>query len=204
MGLFFKRNKNKKDIDFSDIDKIFADFEKYFKGNIQKDNKDKGEYKDPRDKDFRFYLYYIDFKNGKRIQLTLEIFQFNRLISGILLEPFVQEAWNNIKEVFRNDMDEQELFRIFRSLIFISLVSSFLEHVSWKMSLPYLIDEGTWGYDYYRNKELFNGSLGKEQFIELTKKMWDYLYKKDFFEKFKKYIEQKDEESDQLLPLSFQ
>ena len=196
MGLFFKRNKNKRDIDFSDIDKIFSDFEKYFKGNIQKDNKDKEEYKDPRDKDFRFYLYYIDFKNGKRIQLALEIFQFNRLISGILLEPFVQEAWNNIKEVFRNDMDEQELFRIFRSLIFISLVSSFLEHVSWKMSLPYLIDEDTWGYDYYRNKELFNGSLGKEQFIELTKKMWDYLYKKDFFEKFKKYIEQKDEESD--------
>jgi len=152
MGLFFKRNKNKKDADFPDIDKIFANFEKYFKENIQKDNKDKDEYKDPRDLDLAFYLYYIDFKNGKRIQLALEISQFYRLISGILLEPFVEEAWNNIKEVFRNDMDEQELFRIFRYLIFISLVSIFLEHVSWKMSLPYLIDEGTWGYDYYRNK----------------------------------------------------
>ena len=196
MGLFFKRNKNKKDADFPDIDKIFANFEKYFKENIQKDNKDKDEYKDPRDLDLTFYPYYIDFKNGKRIQLALEISQFYRLISGILLEPFVQEAWNNIKEVFRNDMDEQELFRIFRSLIFISLVSIFLEHVSWKMSLSYLIDEGTWGYDHYRNKELFNGSLGKEQLIELTKKMRDYLYKENFFDKFKKYIEQKDEESD--------
>jgi len=196
MGLFFKRNKNKEDIDFSDIDKIFANFEKYFKGNIQKDNKDKGEDEDSGDKDFRFYFYYIDFKNGKRTQLALEVFQFDHLISGILSEPFVQEAWNNIKEIFRNDMDEQELFRIFRYLIFISLVSIFLEHASQKMSLPYLIDEGTWGYDVYKNKELFNGSLGKEQLIELTKKMWDYLYKENFFDKFKKYIEQKDEESD--------
>jgi hypothetical protein len=193
MGLFFKRNK--KDKDFSDIDKLFSDFEKYFKGNIQKDNKDEKNYKDPRDIDLRFGLYYIDFKNGKRIQLNLDIFQFYRLISGILSEPFVEEAWNNIKEVFRNDMDEQELFRIFRFFIFISFVSIFLEHVSWKMSLPYLIDNGTWAYDNYRSK-YFNGGLGKEQFIELTKKMWDYLYKKDFFEKFKKYIEQKDEESE--------
>jgi len=195
MGLFFKRNKNKKDADFPDIDKIFANFEKYFKENIQKDNKDKDEYKDPRDLDLTFYPYYIDFKNGKRIQLALEISQFYRLISGILLEPFVQEAWNNIKEVFRNDMDEQELFRIFRSLIFISLVSIFLEHTSQRMTLPYLIDKSTWSYDVYRN-ELFNGSLRKEQFIELTKKMLDYLYRENFFDKFKKYIEQKDEESD--------
>jgi len=189
MGIFSKSNKNIKDtdknkmnsIDFPDIDEILPNFKEYMK--------DKN-----KDKDVRLYLYYIDFNDRERIRTAIDIFHFDSLLNNILSEPFVQKAWNDIKERYGKDVDEQELYKVFKFLIFISMIDIFLELVRQKMSLPNLINNSIWSYYNYRSKGFFDGKLDEKTFKELIKKMWEHL-SGEFYEKYKQYIEQKDKQS---------
>jgi hypothetical protein len=112
--------------------------------------------------------------------------------------------WNDIKERFRKEVDEKELYKVFEFLMFIGMLTSILEDATKNIS-PLNIIEYTLGYNFYRDKKMFDGKFGEKNFKELAKNIWKYI-DKTFSEKYKEqiYKEQKDIWLDLSLLLFFQ
>jgi hypothetical protein len=132
------------------------------------------------------FLYDSPFNDGE-IQITANIFGFESIINELLSDPIFQMFWNDIKEKYGKDVDEKELYKVFEFLVFIGLLTSILEDATKDIS-PLNIINDTWGYNFYRDKKMFDGKLDEKNFKELAKNIWKYI-DKTFSEKYK---EQKD------------
>ncbi len=198
-----EQNKNDKDtFNEDDFSLGFGNtFIEYLKENIDPDlaksieklfNEDNEDiYKDAYTE---FYLYNIIFKEGS-IKLNLEICCFGRLLDSILSKSFVQKVWKDIKKRFGKETDEQELYRIFKFLIFMFLLNSFLELAKQKMSLSYLINNNIEWLYHRCGSSLFgkNRKLDENKFKEIVKKMYE-SFNGEFYEKFKQHMEKKGKE----------
>lgn len=132
------------------------------------------------------FLYDSPFNDGE-IQITANIFGFESILNELLSDPIFQMFWNDIKEKYGKDLDEKELYKVFEFLVFIGLLTSILEDATKDIS-PLNIINDTLGYNFYRDKKMFDGKLDEKNFKELAKNIWKYI-DKTFSEKYK---EQKD------------
>ena len=185
MGLFSRSNKDKKDKEspaMNDlINTLLSNTLKYLEGNMQKDNKDRN---------IILFLYHAYFKSRGKIEITADIYNFESLLNDILSIDFFQKAWNDIKEKYEKDIDEQELFRVFMFYAFMNTLWSTLEDAKKQISPIGLINNET-NYNHY--KSLFGGKLDKEAYKELIAKIAKYI-NGEFYEKYLKNKEQKDEQ----------
>lgn len=133
------------------------------------------------------FLYDSPFNDGE-IQITANIFGFESILNELLSDPIFQMFWNDIKEKYGKDVDEKELYKVFEFLVFIGLLTSILEDATKGIS-PLNIINDTWGYNFYRDKKMFDGKLDEKNFKELAKNIWKYI-DKTFSEKYKEHIEQ--------------
>jgi hypothetical protein len=151
MGLFSKSNKDENE---TDLDKVMRDLEK-----IKKDkNRDYTH-------NFQFKSLYGDY--GFEINVTVS--HFGVFLDTILSEPGIQELWNDIREKFGKEVDEQELLKVFKLYVLIIRLLSALSETQ-KMIQSY-----SWIYDRYNDPTLFDGKLDKVRLIELLEKIVKYL-----------------------------
>ncbi|MCC5447123.1 hypothetical protein [Candidatus Nanobsidianus stetteri] len=115
------------------------------------------------------FLYDSPFNDGE-IQITANIFGFESILNKLLSDPIFQMFWNDIKEKYGKYMDEKELYKVFEFLVFIGLLTSILEDATKGIS-PLNIINDTWGYNFYRDKKMFDGKLDEKNFKELAKKL---------------------------------
>jgi hypothetical protein len=166
MGLFFKRNK--KDTNPSK--------------NINNTNKN------TISRYLMLTLYYLSFKSGGEIDIKVDITSFDNILNNISSTEFFQKAWNDVKERFGREVDEQELYKVFMFLMFMFMLGIILEFTKQKISPPDLVNNRL-SYNHYRFRGTFNGNLNEKTFKELVEKIWNYL-DKDFLEQYRQYIEQ--------------
>jgi len=192
MGLFSESNKKNKNP--SDKDKFFSDFDNTFKKFVKKffgvdiediENKVQDGY-------LILYLYFVGFDNDKYIRIQAEISRPSSLLNDISSTKFFKKAWKNVKEKFKKEVDEQELYKIFKFLMFISFIYVILEFAKQKRS-PLNVINSTSGYNHYTSSS-FNGKLDEKTFRELAEKIWKYI-EGEVIEEYKQYIRQKVKES---------
>jgi hypothetical protein len=151
MGLFSKSDKDEKE---TELDKVMRDLEK-----IKKDkNRDYTH-------NFQFKSLYGDWS----FEITITVSHFGVFLDTILSEPNIQELWNDVKEKFGKEIDEQELLRVFKLYVLIIRLLGVLSETQ-KMIQSY-----SWIYDRYNDPTLFNGKLDKVRLIELLEKIVKYL-----------------------------
>jgi len=149
-----------------------------------------GLFSKPKDKNVLFSLYSA-FLDGKEVlQIMTLIFDFNDSLNRFSSGPLSQKFWNDIKELYGKDVDEQELLKVFKFFMFISSLEVVFKETAKHVSPIETINKG-WGYNIY--KDYLKGKLDVETFKELVEKIWTYYYG-EFLEKYKKYKEQKDEQ----------
>jgi len=115
------------------------------------------------------FLHDSPFNDG-RIQITANIFGFESIPNELLSDPIFQMFWDDVKEKYGKDMDEKELYKVFGFLVFIGLLTSILKDVTKNIS-PLNIIKDTLGYNFYRDKKMFDGRLDENTFRELAKKI---------------------------------
>lgn len=170
MGLFSKSNKDENE---TDLDKVMRDLEK-----IKKDkNRDYTH-------NFQFKSLYGDY--GFEINVTVS--HFGVFLDTILSEPGIQELWNDIREKFGKEVDEQELLKVFKLYVFNSyLIGSLYEAMnSIRSNLKSSGDYSTYIME-------FDGKLDKLTFKYLLTKIGEY-YDEKFAKKYGQNKEQKDEQ----------
>jgi len=128
------------------------------------------------------------------LKIWILIFGFESFLEEILSIPDIQMFWNDIKEIYGKEVDEQELYKVFKFYAFIIKLESALEEALKYTSPINFINDGR-GYEIYRKEKYLDGKLDEETFKELAKKMWEYLNREEFYEKYKQDKEQKDEQS---------
>jgi len=152
MGLFFKSNKDKKDID---PNKILKDIEK-----IKKDKN-------------RNYSYTINLESpyGWGYSVTVTISRFGVFMDNVLLDPSNQKEWNDIKELYGKNVDEKELLKVFKFYIFIAYLADALDN---SKNIVISNAKGSWGYNLYKDEYNFDGKLDQKAFMELLAKIGEY------------------------------
>jgi hypothetical protein len=150
MGLFFKSNKDKKEVDSN---KSMIDIEK-----IKKD----------KNRDYTHTFQFKSLYGDWAFEINVTISHFGVFLDTILSEHNIQELWNDIKEKFGKEVDEQELLRVFKLHVFMIRLLEVLSETQ-KM-----IQSDSWIYYIYHNHVLFDGKLDKVRFIELLEKIVKY------------------------------
>jgi hypothetical protein len=159
-------------------------------GIFSKSNKNK---KDKEYKNFAFPIFGLIY-NGKIIfQIVIYIFDFETFLNSFLSQQLPQKLWNDIKELYGKDVDEKELFKVFKLFALMYLFENTLEDAKSKALIPNVIRTG-WGYAIYRDKRFFDGQLDEKTFRELLEKIAKY-HNEEFLKKYKQNEEQKDEQS---------
>jgi hypothetical protein len=145
-----------------------------------------------KNRDVTITIYNILFKGGATIQIKAEISRFDSYLDNVLSGPGNQTFWNDIKELFGNDIDEQELFKIFLFLNLMATLSKVLENAKNHLASFNII--GPWGYYIYKDENILGGKLDEKTFREAILRIWEYTNSKEFDEKYKQNKEQKDEQ----------
>ncbi len=164
MVFFFKRNKNKNEkpvINTYSRSFYYGDFSSFYYGD----------------------------SNSWGIVVTVTIAGFRPFLNNLLLDSYAQELWNDIKEKFGKEVDEEELFKVFA--LYFLIVGFLYSMEDAKQKLFYDID---WNYGFYSNPNYFNGKLDKAKFEELFKKIVEYCAMSPTEDRGKQ-TEQKDEQS---------
>jgi hypothetical protein len=169
MGLFSKSDKDKKEVgsnnSMSDIEKIKKD----------------------KNRDYSHTFLFKSPYGDWNFLITVTVSHFGVFLDTILSDPKARELWNDIKEKFGKDVDEQELLKVFKLYVLIIYLSGVLSDTH-KMIQSY-----SWAYDIYHNPISFDGKLDKVRFVELLEKILKYSVaklEKDIGEK----TNQKDEQ----------
>ena len=159
-------------------------------GLFSKSNKDK------KNEDITLIpLFDSSFKDGGRLQINAYIYDFNNFINYLSLRPISQMFWNDIKEKFGKEVDEKELYKVFKFFELMLAFGSILEDIKNNLlDLSTLTSEQS--YIFYKNKNFFNGNLDETTFRRLVAKIWVY-YIEEFYEKYKKYKEQNKQNKEQ-------
>jgi hypothetical protein len=148
--------------------------------------------KDKKDKYIKYTLYRLTSGGKVLFQLNVTIFGLESFLNNALSGPLVQMFWNDVKEKFGKDVDEKELYKVFKffalMLTFKGLLEAAKDHV-----LQLRLMSGEKGYFLYRFDGFFDGKLDEKTFKELIEKIWTYYYG-EFLEKYKQYKEQKDKQ----------
>jgi len=150
--------------------------------------------KDKKDKngDVTITIYNILFKSGANIQIKVEISHFETFLNNVLSGPGNQMLWNDIKEKFRKEVDEQELYKVFLFISLMATLSKVLENA--KNNIASFNILGPWGYYLYKDENILGGKLDEKTFRELILKIREYVNSKEFDEKQEQNKEQKDEQ----------
>jgi len=146
-----------------------------------------------KDRYTEFTIYRLTSGGKVLLQLNVDIFGLDSSLKELLSAPFYKMFWNDVKEKFGKDVDEKELYKVFKffalMLTFKGLLEAAKDHV-----LQLRLMSGEKGYFIYRFDGFFDGKLDEKTFKELVEKIWTYYYG-EFLEKYKQYEEQKDGES---------
>ena len=116
---------------------------------------------------------------NKKLDININIEDKNHIFDEILADPDIQKFWKEIKEKFGKDVDEKELYKVFKFYLFIFIVRYALEEFIDSIKMPNLLNNNT-GYIIYKNSNLFKGNLDERRFKELLEKIWKY-HKELFF-----------------------
>ena len=145
-----------------------------------------------KDRYTEFTIYRLTSGGKVLLQLNVDIFGLDSSLKELLSEPFYKMFWNDVKEKFGKDVDEKELYKVFKffalMLTFKGLLEAAKDHV-----LQLRLMSGEKGYFLYRFDGFFDGKLDEKTFKELVEKIWTYYYG-EFLEKYKQIKEQKDEQ----------
>ena len=145
-----------------------------------------------KDRYTEFTIYRLTSGGKVLLQLNVDIFGLDSSLKELLSEPFYKMFWNDVKEKFGKDIDEKELYKVFKffalMLTFKGLLEAAKDHV-----LQLRLMSGEKGYFLYRFDGFFDGKLDEKTFKELVEKIWTYYYG-EFLEKYKQNKEQKDEQ----------
>ena len=171
MRIFFNLNKNKNNIDSY---KIIKDIEK-----IKKD----------KYREFSDSFYFKSPIGEWGTYISIALFNFGIFLDTILSNQIIQEVWNDVKERFGKDIDEQELLKLFKFYMFIFYLFDALNN-----TIEIITSNAQWGYDIYKDITLFDGKLDFVTFKELMSKVGKYISSKLFNEKQEQNKEQKDEQ----------
>ena len=118
-------------------------------------------------------------KKNKKLYVYIKIEDSEHIIDEILANSDIKEFWNEIRERFKRDIDEKELYKLFKFYIFTIIAKDALEKAAESIKMPNLLNSKL-GYNLYRDKESFRGKLNKKQFRETLEKIWEY-HKEMFF-----------------------
>ena len=171
MRIFFNLNKNKNNIDSY---KIIKDIEK-----IKKD----------KYREFSDSFYFKSPIGEWGTYVSIALFNFGIFLDTILSNQIIQEVWNDVKERFGKDIDEQELLKLFKFYMFIFYLFDALNN-----TIEIITSNAQWGYDIYKDITLFDGKLDFVTFKELMSKVGKYISSKLFNEKQEQNKEQKGEQ----------
>jgi uncharacterized membrane protein len=119
--------------------------------------------------------------------ITVTVSHFGVFLDTILSDPKARELWNDIKEKFGKDVDEQELLRVLKLYVLILYLLGVLSDTQ-KMIKSY-----SWIYNLYKDPISFDGKLDKVRFAELLEKIIKYGATK-FAKNTDEKTDQKDEQ----------
>jgi cellulose biosynthesis protein BcsQ len=141
---------------------------------INQDDKDKT-------KNLMLPIFNLSYKenNKVKIDITVNIYDFDDFLKLHLSAPDAQELWKGIKERFGKDIDEQELYEVFKFFVVLTIILIDLQKALKILPSNIL---GLWGYKIYKGKDLFEGKLDFETFYELIRKIAEY-YEEEFLKK---------------------
>jgi hypothetical protein len=145
-----------------------------------------------KNRDVTITINNILFKGGATIQIKAEISRFDSYLDNVLSGPGNQEFWNDIKEKFGKDIDEQELFKVFLFLNLMATLSKVLENATNQLASFSII--GPWGYYIYKDENILGGKLDEKTFREVILRIWEYTNSKEFDEKYGQNKKQKDDQ----------
>jgi len=111
--------------------------------------------------------------NNLKIHLDIRIENSEKILEKLLSSPNVQEFWEKIREKFKGEIDEKELYKIFKIYLFSLVLKAALEKLTKDIQMPKLLD-AEFNYTFYKDKESFRGKLNKKIFNEILKKIWSY------------------------------
>jgi len=116
---------------------------------------------------------------NKKLHIDISIEDKNHIFDEILADSDIQKFWKEIKEKFEDEVDEQELYKVFKFYLFIFIARYALEEFIDSIKMPNLLDNNI-GYSIYKNNNLFKGNLDEKTFKKLLEKIWEY-HKELFF-----------------------
>jgi hypothetical protein len=88
-----------------------------------------------------FTIYRLTSGVKVLLQLNVDIFGLDSSLKGLLSAPFYKMFWNDVKEKFGKDVDEKELYKVFKFLVFIGLLTSILEDATKDISPLNIIND---------------------------------------------------------------
>jgi len=150
MGLFFRSNKDEKKVD-SNNSKI--DLEK-----IKKDKK----------RDYTHNFWFKDPYADWGFEINVTISHFGIFLDSVLSDSKVREFWDDVKEKFGKEVDEQELLKVFKLYVLIVYLLGVLSDTQKR------IQSYSWAYEIYYNPILFDGKLDVKTFRELLENIAKY------------------------------
>jgi hypothetical protein len=116
---------------------------------------------------------------NKKLRININIEDEDHLFDEILTDPDIQKFWKEIKEEFEDEIDKQELYKVFKFYLFIFITKYALEEFIDSIKMPNLLDNNI-GYSIYKNNNLFKGNLDEKTFKKLLGRIWEY-HKELFF-----------------------
>ena len=155
-------------------------------GLLYLENQDKKS----KDRSILFPVFEAFSKEKVKLSVTIDIEGFNTFLNELLSTRVSQLFWNAIKEKFRKEVDEQELYKLFKFYI-LSVNFLILLDDAKNAVLSNSID--SWGYYLYSDKNLFDGKLDMATFRELLIKINKYD-REEFAKIYEQNKDQKDEQ----------
>jgi len=110
---------------------------------------------------------------NKKLHIDISIEDKNHIFDEILADSDIQKFWKEIKEKFKDEVDEQELYKVFKFYLFIFIAKYALEEFIDSIKMPNLLDNNI-GYSIYKNNNLFKGNLDERTFKNLLEKIEEY------------------------------
>ena len=126
-------------------------------------------------------IFNLSYKENEKVKIdiTVNIYDFDDFLNINLSAPDVQELWKGIKERFGKDIDKQELYKVFKYFVVLTIILINLQNALNVLPSNIL---GLWGYKIYKGKDLFDGKIDFETFYELIRKIAEY-YEVEFLKK---------------------
>jgi len=140
-------------------------------------------------KTIRFEILKRTYDNGNLyVHITVE--NFDEVLDEVLTDPMIQILWNDIKDRLGKNVNEQELYNVFKFFIFTRLFYDALTNATEVMKIPDLLSNKS-GYNLYTNKELFDGKLNEKTFKKLVGEMYGIIRSEKFYKRYTEYLWQK-------------